>query len=143
MFRTIIYPRVSETDALGHINNTAIPVWFESGRDEMFRIFTPDLSFDNWKLIVVNINIDYVVQVFYGKEVEVLTWIEKIGNASFVVYEELHQDNKLCAKGFTTYVNFNLATQKSEPIPKAIREQLEAHKLEKHMAENLSSFGCG
>ena len=32
MFTTVITPRVSETDGMGHINNTVIPIWFEAGR---------------------------------------------------------------------------------------------------------------
>lgn len=127
MFRTIIHPRVSETDGVGHINNTTIPVWFEAGRGEIFKMFMPDLSFDNWKLVIVNMNIDYVRQLFYGKEVEVLTWVKKIGNTSFVLYEEMYQDDQLCAKGTATYVNFNKKIQKPEPIPEHIRKQLEGH----------------
>ncbi|ASN06827.1 acyl-CoA thioesterase [Virgibacillus necropolis] len=135
MFRTTIHPRVSETDALGHINNTTVPVWFESGRHEIFKMFMPNLSFDNWKLVVVNLNIDYVSQIYFGKEVEILTWIKKIGNRSFVVYEELHQNNNLCAKGTATYVNLNLHTQESEPIPELIHGQLEAHMLYENVKE--------
>lgn len=130
MYRTIIHPRVSETDAVGHINNTTVPVWFEAGRNEIFKMFMPDLSFKNWKLIVANINIDFVSQLYYGTEVEVLTWVKKIGNTSFVLYEELRQHEKSCVKGTVTYVNFNNEAQKPEPIPQHIRGQLEAHMLE-------------
>ncbi|GEN33600.1 MULTISPECIES: acyl-CoA thioesterase [Aneurinibacillus] len=135
MFKTIIQPRVSETDGVGHINNTTVPVWFEAGRNELFKIFTPDLSFANWKLVIVNTSIDYVSQIYYGKEVEVRIWVQKIGNSSLVLHEEMHQNDKLCAKSRTTYVNFNLAEQKSEPIPQQIREQLTEHMLEIHTAE--------
>ena len=127
MFRTIIHPRVSETDAVGHINNTTVPVWFEAGRNEIFKMFMPNLSFENWKLVVVHFSVDFVSQMYYGKEAEVLTWVQKIGNSSFVLYQELHQDHKLCAKGTVTYVNYNKTTKKAEPIPWSVREQLEAH----------------
>ncbi|TCP25619.1 acyl-CoA thioester hydrolase [Scopulibacillus darangshiensis] len=137
MFKTTIHPRVSETDALGHINNTTVPVWFESGRHDIFKMFMPNLSFDNWKLVVVNLNIDFVSQIYFGKEVEILTWIKKIGNRSFVVYEELYQNNNLCAKGTATYVNFNLHTQESDPIPEPIRVQLEAHMLNENAKEEV------
>ena len=81
MFRTVIQPRVSETDGAGHINNTTVPVWFEAGRQEIFRMFMPDLSFERWKLVVVNINIDYLRQIYYGSDVEVRTWVRKIETA--------------------------------------------------------------
>jgi acyl-CoA thioester hydrolase len=127
MYRTRIEPRVSETDGVGHINNTTIPIWFEAGRNQLFKLFTPDSSFENWKMIILNMNVDYVDQIYFGKNVEIKTWVKRIGNSSLELYEEIHQENRLCAKGTAVYVNFNLQTQKSEPIPAHIRIELEKH----------------
>lgn len=127
MLETIIEPRVSETDGAGHINNTTIPIWFEAGRNKIFEMFTPDFSFDNWRCIILHTSVDFVSQLYYGHEAIVKTWVEKIGNTSFVLYEEIHQNGTLCAKGNAVYVNFNLQTQQKEPIPDAIRKQLEKH----------------
>lgn len=129
MFVTTITPRVSETDGAGHINNTTVPVWFEAGRHEIFRLFTPDFSFHNWKMVIVKMQVDYVRQIYYGRDAEVRTWIQKIGTKSLVIYEEIHQDGEVCAKGSSTYVNFNFDKQTSEPIPEHIREQLLRHLL--------------
>jgi acyl-CoA thioester hydrolase len=127
MFETKIEPRVSETDGVGHINNTTIPIWFEAGRNKIFEIFTPDYSFDNWCCIILHTSVDYVGQIFYGKDVVVKTWVEKIGNTSFILYEELHQNGELCAKGNAVYVNFNFKTQSKVPIPDDIQRKLEEH----------------
>jgi acyl-CoA thioester hydrolase len=127
VYKKIIEPRVSETDGIGHINNTTIPIWFEAARNEIFKLFTPDNSFENWKMIILNMNVDYVNQIYFGRNVEVYTWVKRIGNSSLQLYEEIHQDNRLCAIGSVTYVNFNLKTQKSEPIPEKIRSELELH----------------
>lgn len=127
MFITTIQPRVSETDGVGHINNTTIPVWFESGRDGIFRLFTPDLSFPNWRLVLVNMNIDFVKECFYGRDVEVRTQVTRIGTTSFQLLDELFQDGQLCAKGVATYVNFNFEKHAAEPISGEIREQLKKH----------------
>jgi acyl-CoA thioester hydrolase len=127
MFEKTIEPRVSETDGAGHINNTTIPVWLESGRDEIFRLFTPDLSFDNWRCVIIKMNVDYLSQIYYGTPVTIKTWISKLGNSSFETYEEVHQNGTLCARGGTTYVNFNFNIQKSETIPTDIRAKLALH----------------
>jgi len=127
MYKKVIEPRVSETDGIGHINNTTIPIWFEAARNEIFKLFTPDSSFENWKMIILNMNVDYVKQIYFGRDVEVYTWVKRIGNSSIQLYEEIHQGGQLCAIGSVTYVNFNLKTQKSEPIPNQIRAQLELH----------------
>jgi acyl-CoA thioester hydrolase len=127
MFITKIQPRVSETDGAGHINNTTIPIWFEAGRDEIFKLFTPDFSFKNWKLVLANMNIDFVHELFYGKEVIIQTWIDRIGNSSFIVKEEIYQEGRLSAKGTAAYVNYDFLQKKSEPIPEHIREILKEH----------------
>lgn len=124
MYRTQIEPRVSETDGVGHINNTTVPIWFEAGRNQIFKLFTPDDSFQNWKMIIINMNVDYMDQIYFGRDVEVRTWVKRIGNSSLELYEEIHQDDRLCAKGTAIYVNFNLQSQKSEPIPERIRVEL-------------------
>ncbi|HZG74182.1 MAG TPA: thioesterase family protein [Chondromyces sp.] len=127
MYRTIIEPRVSETDGVGHINNTTIPIWFEAGRNEIFNLFTPDHSFSNWRMVILNMNVDFVSQIYFGKKVEVFTWVKRIGNSSLELYEEIHQDQTLCARNTAIYVNFNIQKQKSEPIPDEIRQELEQH----------------
>lgn len=128
MYITKIQPRVSETDGAGHINNTTIPIWFEAGREEIFKLFTPSSSFKDWKLVIVNMNIDFIHEIFYGREAIVKTWIDRLGNSSFTIKEEIYQDDVLCAKGTSSYVNYNFETKQSERIPETIREQLEAHK---------------
>jgi acyl-CoA thioester hydrolase len=131
MMKTIITPRVSETDGCGHINNTTLPVWFEAGRHEIFHQFTPDHSFQNWKCVILNSTIDFLNQIYFGKDVEIHTWVKKIGNTSFTLYEELHQEEILCAKSTAVYVNYNFTEQKTEPIPEHIRNWLKTHLYEK------------
>jgi acyl-CoA thioester hydrolase len=130
MYLTIIAPRVSETDGVGHINNTTIPIWFEAGRNQLFKLFTPDSSFKNWKMIILKMNVEYIGQIFFGKDVEIKTWVKRIGKSSLELYEEIHQENRLCTKGTAVYVNFNLQKQKSEPITDEIRQELEKHLYE-------------
>lgn len=127
MYITIIEPRVSETDGVGHINNTTIPIWLEAGRNPIFKLFTPDDLFQHWKMIILKMNIEYVAQIYFGKNAEVRTWVKRIGNTSLELYEEIHQEGHLCVKGTAVYVNFNLETQTSEPIPEPIRMELQQH----------------
>lgn len=127
MFKTIIEPRVSETDGVGHINNTTIPVWFEAGRNPLFKLFMPDSSFENWKMIILKMNVEYVNQTYYGKPVNIHCWVTHIGTSSLQLYEELWQEGTLCAKGTATYVNYNVKEKKAEPIPQAIRDELQTH----------------
>ena len=125
MIFTKIVPRVSETDGVGHINNVFVPIWFEAGRREIFRIFSPKLDFINWKLALVKVTVEYVDQLYLAEDVVIKTGIEKIGTSSFTIKEEIHQTNRICARGQAIYVNYNFRDKKSEPISNEIRNKLE------------------
>ena len=127
MIETAIIPRVSETDGAGHINNTVIPIWFEGGRTEIFRVLTPDLDFKNWRVALVNMNVDYLAQSYFQDPAVVRTWVDKVGTKSFTLYEELWQGARLCAKGTATYVYFNYDDQEAKPVPENVRAALLVH----------------
>ena len=124
MIFTNIVPRVSETDGVGHINNVFVPIWFEAGRREIFRIFSPNLDFVNWKLALVKVTVEYVDQLYLAENVEIRTGIEKVGNSSFNIKEEIYQTDRLCARGEAIYVNYNFKEKKSESISNEIRDKL-------------------
>lgn len=127
MFQTIIEPRVSETDGVGHINNTTIPIWLEGGRNQLFSLFNPELSFQNWKMIILKTTIEYKAQIYYGQNVEIRCWIKRIGKSSLELYEEIWQKEKLTVQANTIYVNYNVQENKSEVISDDIRRELEKH----------------
>ena len=129
MFSEIITPRFSDTDALGHINNTRVATWFEGGREGIFRFFTPDLDPKKWQLIIAKVEISYLGQLFFGQPIEMRTYIKRIGGASFEVYQELWQHEEKCVTGVATMVNFDYQAHASPLISAEIRELLAAHLL--------------
>jgi acyl-CoA thioester hydrolase len=127
MFSDKMMPHFSDTDALGHINNTKPPVWFEGGRAPIFKFFTPDLDPKKWQLIIAKIEVSYHAQLFYGEEIEIRTYISRIGGASFDVYQELWQHSEKCVSGTAAMVNFDYKAQCSKKISDEIRTQLTKH----------------
>ncbi|MEW6990485.1 acyl-CoA thioesterase [Colwelliaceae bacterium 6441] len=117
-------PRFSDTDALGHINNTMVPVWFEGARDEVFRWFTPDLDLSKWKLIIAKMEVSFHGQMYYGEVMEVRTYISRIGGSSFDVFQELWQKGELRASGTAVMVHYDYQQQKAEKIPANIVEKM-------------------
>ena len=113
-------PRFCDTDALGHINNTMVPAWFEGARDPVFRWFSPTLDLNDWKLILAKIDVNFIDQMFYGQPMELRTYIGRIGGSSFDVYQEVWQHEKLCASGTAVMVHFDYTQQKSAKIPESI-----------------------
>lgn len=127
MLSMTIQPRFAETDALGHINNTVIPGWFEQARLPIFEVFVPSLETKDWNLILAKIEVEFLKELFHQYEVEIKTGIEKLGTSSCLVYQEVWQQGELAAKGVATMVHFDYGTRRSAPIPNKIREALEAH----------------
>ena len=129
MFSIRVTPRFGDTDGLRHINNIALVEWFEVSRNPIFRIFTPDLdlSYDKWKLILVRTEFDYIGQMYYGEDVEIKSYITKIGNTSFTIGHEAWQDEELKARGKAIIVHYDFIEEKSKPIPDSIRKTLEKH----------------
>ena len=127
MFQETITPRFCETDALGHINNTVVPEWFEQARTPIFRIFTPDLSPDNWKLIIARVEVEYTAQLKYGSDVVLKTCLEKVGNSSMYILQEAWQNDTLAARGKAIMIHYDYDNECSTPIPDDIRQQLMEH----------------
>ena len=97
------------------------PVWLEAGRREIFRALTPDLAFANWRVAMVNMNIDYLDQIYFQADVEVRTWVERLGTKSFTLYEEIWQGDRRCVEGRATYVCYDYSEERSIPVPAAAR----------------------
>jgi acyl-CoA thioester hydrolase len=130
MFSVVIQPRFVETDALGHINNTVLPQWFEQARSPIFKLFVPSMNPAEWNLILAKIEVEFVSELFYPDDVELRSYVERLGNSSCVVYQEVWQGGKLGAKGRATLVHFDHQSKKAIPIPEPIRTQLAAHPYE-------------
>jgi acyl-CoA thioester hydrolase len=130
MFSLDINPRFCDTDAMGHINNTVLPVWFLEGRESILKIFNPKLTTEGVSLVLVKLEIEYLGELFFGKSVEIRTFVLRIGTSSVLVGQEAWQDGALRATATATMVNFDKNTRKSLPIPVDIRERLSQHLLE-------------
>lgn len=127
MFTEQLKVRFYETDALGHVNNTVIPAWFETGRLPVFELFGKNLDHQELSALVANLNVDFLYPVYFGAPVTVNTYINRIGNSSFELGNEVWQNDKLCAKGTVTMVTFNLREQRPTPLTDEIKERLREH----------------
>lgn len=129
MYKINITPGVQNTDGLGHINNGVLTGWFETARTPIYKIFVPSLDFshETWNLIMVHSEYDFLNQIFFNKDVEIHTYIKKIGNSSFTVYHELYQNNIKCSSGEVVLVYYDYINNKSMKIPDDIKETLLKH----------------
>lgn len=129
MFYEIIKPRVGETDALGHINNTVIPQWFEGARNPIFKLFNPDsnLNINQWNLTLAKTTIDFHLPLEFGIDVELKTVISRIGSSSIDIHQEAWQKNKKYVSGTAVMVHFDFKERKSLPIPDSFKQKMHMH----------------
>jgi acyl-CoA thioester hydrolase len=132
LFTVTITPRFGDADTLGHINNVSLALWFELARNPLFDIFVSREkipSRENFPLILVHTDYDFVAQMYLRADTEIKTWIEKIGNKSFTIYHEAWQSGRLCAKGRAVIVYYNFGEEKSAPLPDGKKKLLSEHML--------------
>ena len=127
MIKMTIEPRFGDADGLGHINNTVLPAWFEQGRNPIYRLFTPKLDLKRWKLTMAKMEVEFIGELLYGKDVEIRSYLLEIGNSSMTIGQEAWQEDKLGAKGKTVIIHYDFSQKKSVPIPRPIKEELEKH----------------
>jgi len=133
MFTTIIQPRFGDADMLGHINNTALAPWFETARNHLFKIFVPDfvIKKETFPLIMAHSEYDFLDELFFQQNVEIRTWISRIGTKSFTAYHEAWQEGRLCVKGSAVVVHYDFVKKQSTPLPEDKKKLLEEHLREK------------
>jgi acyl-CoA thioester hydrolase len=119
-----VFPRFSEVDVLGHVTNTALPVWFEEGRQEIFRHFSRDASMRDLTLILRRYEIDFLQQIQAGHEVRIETRIENIGRSSLSIVQQAVQNDALVASGRCVMVHFDYAANASRTIDATQRQAL-------------------
>jgi acyl-CoA thioester hydrolase len=115
-------------DVLGHINNTVLAVWFEQARNPFFKIFPPEKDFTDgtFPLIMAHTDYDFVGELFFGEEVEIRTYIGRIGTKSFTACHEAWQRGKLCVKGNAVIVHYDFTRKETTPIPEEKKKLLAA-----------------
>lgn len=119
-----ISPRFCETDALGHINNTAFAPWFEAGRIAYLGSVQREVGGQHPTWVVVSVQMDFGDETFFGEDVEVEVYPIAIGNTSITLGCRMTQAGRLTvrAKGVLVFLGDE---RKKLPIPDAIRAVLE------------------
>ena len=83
---------------------------------------------------MARMEIDYRAELHYGHDIEVRTYLSRLGNSSFTVTQEAHQKGELTNLGHTVLVHFDHQTKKAVPIEGELREALMEHLHEPEIA---------
>ena len=127
MTTTPIQMRFADVDMLGHVNNVNQQHYFDVGKSDFFaQVLDPA---PNWKqegLITVSTYNDYLAQIRYGEPIAVLTRIEKVGNKSFTLFQQIVNTatQEVKTQSRSVLVAFDFVAQVSLPLVEPWRKRV-------------------
>ena len=74
--------RFSETDALGHINNTSYFVYLEEARMKFFEALGLATNVESWNFLLASTKCDFIAQGYFNQLLTIRTSLTKVGTKS-------------------------------------------------------------
>ena len=135
--KTTVRVRFSETDALGHVNNVSYFIYMEQARVDFLKSLGFDFTNQDRFVALVSAKCDYISQAYFDQEIEIETYVDKVGGKSFTLNQDLHdkKTKKLIAKGQAVCVFLSQDKAQSLPIDLEWRTRLLSF-----TKEDLSTF---
>ena len=124
--------RWGDMDALGHVNNNAIGVYFESARVAMLDALGLGVSDDSDRpanVVIAKITIEFKAELHYPNAITVGLGIRRIGGASMTIEGALFAGERLIATHQAVIVLIDSATRKPTPLPDRWRDAMAPHLL--------------
>jgi len=127
---TPIQMRFADVDRLGHVNNVNLQHYFDLGKTDYYlRVFDLSIDWQKIGLIQKATNTVFEAQTRMCEPVVVTTRVERVGNTSMTIYQEiLNADTReLKARSTSALVAFDFEEQRSIPVPDDWRRAIEKH----------------
>jgi acyl-CoA thioester hydrolase len=110
------YVRWGDLDAFGHVNNATYLVYAQEARYAWSKMI---------EMVVARAEVDFIAPIYVGDiYLDVEIWVNKIGNSSFGLTNEMKNGDEVVARIKTVQVTVSMETKKSRPINDAEREFL-------------------
>lgn len=102
-----------------HVNNVTYLEYLELARKELYaRCISHGVE-----AMVANINADYKREVFHQEKLTINSTIEKVGNTSITLKQEMHTENgDLAVSATVILVTVNQKSRQKVRVPDGIRE---------------------
>jgi acyl-CoA thioester hydrolase len=116
--------RFGDLDSQGHVNNSVIATYFESGRVAITReqgFMVPDAGFS-----LARLTIDFLRELNWPGRVEIGTRVKRLGRTSLVFDQAVFLGETCVAVAEATMVLVDRATRRPRPFPDDVAERLRA-----------------
>ncbi len=129
--------RLSDTDAMGHVNNAAYLTYVEIGRAAYYERVTGEpfqlgVHGATEGMILAEIRVTYRSQAYYGEILQVETRIDRIGRTSFAMSHRLTAPDsrygaaRLVGVAESVLVSYDYAAERPIPVPAALIDAMES-----------------
>ncbi len=120
--------RFSDTDMVGHVNNTAYAVYCEAGRVHFGRSLMADgdATFGG---VLARVEINIRAETHFPGTVEVGTGVVRVGRTSYTLGQGLFVNGKCVATAQGVLVNIDPETRRPVPLTDKARAVMTAHLL--------------
>ncbi|PSL43611.1 acyl-CoA thioester hydrolase [Salsuginibacillus halophilus] len=130
-YETQVKVRFSDTDALGHINNTSYFAYLEEARIDLLQhlgFTAPGAQTQrDFPFMVASASCDFKNQAYAGEILHVSTSLERIGNSSFTLQHHLTRDDGTeVAVGTAVLVYFDFQSGGTSPLTKEMKQTLQS-----------------
>lgn len=119
--------RFSDTDLVGHVNNTAYAVYSESGRVDFNHVV---LNMDkSLGVVVARISINMLTETHFPGTIEIGTGVMRVGRTSYTLGHGLFKGDTCVATAEGVLVLLDRESRRPVQLPEATRAALLAHLL--------------
>lgn len=113
--------RFSDTDRIGHVNNTVVPQMVEVGRVTMIDELMGDVApVVEW--VVVRLEVDYIAELNFPSKLDIGTRVVAVGNSSYTVISGVFEGDRCIARARSVLVH--AVGGRSSPPPESAKRTL-------------------
>ena len=118
--------RYGDTDRQGHVNNAVFATLLETGRIEVLRDASAQLTEEGREWVIARLTLDFLGEILWPGQVDIGTRVQRIGRTSVGMEQALFQDGRIVARAETVIVQTDPETRRSTPLSDTARERFAA-----------------
>ncbi|NVK43474.1 MAG: acyl-CoA thioesterase [Oceanospirillaceae bacterium] len=129
MYSCTLPLRWGDMDAYGHVNNATYIRYLEEARVQMLAAMGAGLQTETRAPVIVNVGCTFLRQLTYPDAVRIDCYASAPGRSSFMIEYCLYAESDpaaLAGEGYSKVVWIDRETNRSVPLPEAIRSQIKA-----------------
>ncbi|CAN5398995.1 thioesterase family protein [soil metagenome] len=118
--------RYGDTDRQGHVNNAVFATLLETGRIEVLRDATAQLTEDGREWVIARLTLDFLGEVLWPGQVDIGTRVQRIGRTWVGMEQALFQDGRIVARVENVIVQMDAESRRPAPLSESARDRFAA-----------------